>query len=75
MPLDSNFGDNLFYSKCLGWELKFSWLPHRCQLSNRIIWLEFSYRGTAAHRSGDVDFIYEHRWRDKNEHLIYILKN
>lgn len=74
MPLDSNFGDNLFKASCLGWQYKFAWLPHRCHISNRIIWLTWAYRGTAAYRAGDFDAVYEHRWHDRIEHLIWTLK-
>ena len=73
MPQDSSFGDNLFNAKCLGWENAFAWLPHRCHLSNRWIWLQYAYVGTACHRCGD-HFIYEHRWRHAHEHLIWLLK-
>jgi len=74
MPLDSRFGDNLFHSKCLGWEYRFAWLPHRCEISRRLIWLERAYRGTALFRSGDIDTIAEHRWHTSTHHLIWILK-
>ena len=74
MPLDRNFGDQLFDSRCIGWTYSFAWRPHRCEISNKIIWLRWAYRGTACHRCGDMDFIYEHRWRDGVEHLIEVLR-
>jgi hypothetical protein len=73
MPLDSNFGANLFYSRCIGWELKFAWLPHRCELSGRLIWLELAYRGTAVHHF-DITFIQEYRWHTTIEHIVWELK-
>lgn len=73
MPLDSNFGNNLFYSQ-VKWKLAFAFLPHRCQLSGKFIWLKLAYHGTAAYRAGDFDAVYEHRWHDSTEHLIWALK-
>jgi hypothetical protein len=73
MPQDSAFGDNLFNARCLGWELAFAWLPHRCHLTRRWIWFEYAYVGTAMHRA-DTMFFYEHRWHHKYEHLIWALK-
>jgi hypothetical protein len=73
MPLDSRFGDNLFHARCLGWQYRFAWLPHRCELSGRLIWLERAYRGTACHRC-DVTFVYEHRWHSTIDHLVWVLK-
>ena len=73
MPLDNNFGDQLFYARCLGWERKFTWIPRRCDLTGSIIWLEWAYRGTACHQC-DVTFFYEYRWRDADQHLIWVLK-
>ena len=73
MPQDSNFGANLFYSRCVGWELKFAWLPRRCERSKRLIWLELAYRGTACHQC-DVTFFYEHRWHSTIEHIVWELK-
>jgi hypothetical protein len=73
MPLDRNFGDQLFRARCLGWTYSFAWRPHRCELSRRIIWLRWAYRGTACHACGD-HFIYEHRWRNSIEHLVQVLK-
>lgn len=27
------------------WELEIAWLPHRCEISHRLVWLEFAYHG------------------------------
>ena len=73
MPLDNNFGDQLFNARCLGWSYEFAWRPHRCHISRRWLWLRYAYVGSAAHRKGD-DLYFEHRWHEKHEHLIWALK-
>jgi hypothetical protein len=65
--------DDWFYRKCLGWELKFTIWPRRCDISNSIIWFNRAYRGTAM-LTGPGESIIEHRWHDKNEHLIFKIK-
>lgn len=65
--------DDWFYRKCIGWRLSFAGWPRRCDITNRIIWLEFAYRGTAV-LTGPGDNIVEHRWHDKMEHLIWKIK-
>ena len=66
--------DWLFYKKCAGWELRFTILPRTCNITGKRIWLEYAYRGTAFYRSGDINFIQEHKWHDKLEHIIWKLK-
>ena len=65
--------DDWFYRNCIGWQLKFTWWPTTCDLSGRRIWLEYAYRGTSMlHGPGEP--IIDHRWHDKNEHLIFKIK-
>ena len=73
MPLDSNFGDNLFNSRCLGWERSFAWLPRRCHLSKRWIWLQSAWVGSAMFIVGD-HFVFEHRWHHPVSHTWWLLK-
>ena len=74
MPLDNSFnGDWLFYNHAR-WRLAFAWLPHRCDKSNRIIWLEMAYLGTAVWY-GPGTPTYETHWMTKEEYLIWQLKN
>ena len=56
------------------WELKFAFLPKRCVLTKKLIWLKYAYRGTAIWRSGDYDFVQEINWHDKDEHIMWELK-
>jgi hypothetical protein len=72
MPLDSNFGDRIFHSKVI-WKTEFAWLPHRCQLSRKIVWLETAVRGTAIY-TGPGEPVIEYRWHNSQEHLIWLLK-
>lgn len=62
-----------FYDKSLGAELKFAWLPQTCNITGKRIWLKFGYRLTAMW-TGPGEPIYEHKWHDKLEHIIWKLK-
>ena len=55
------------------WTGEFAWLPHRCDITKRIIWLQWAYRGRAVW-TGPGDDAVETRWHDRHEHLIYTLK-
>ena len=74
MPLDALLSrvDDYFYKRCLGAELKFAWLPKTCYLTGKTIWLKKGYRMTAMW-TGPDDPIFEHRWHDKIEHIIWKL--
>ena len=73
MSLPYLIEDVWFYRNCLGWQLRFALFPHRCDLTDRVIWLEYAYKGTSM-LTGPGDPIIEHRWHDKAEHLIWKLK-
>ena len=62
-----------FYSRMIGAELKFAWLPQTCDISGKRIWLEYSYRMTRI-ITGPGESIFEYRWHEKNEHIIWKLK-
>jgi len=55
------------------WTMEFAWLPHRCDATGRIIWLQRAYRGRAVW-IGPGDDAVETRWNDPHEHLICALK-
>ena len=61
-----------FYNRA-EWSMRFCWLPHRCALSNKLMWLKYAYKGTAMW-TGPGEPVYEHRWHDKQEHLIWKIK-
>lgn len=72
MPLDNlmyaNHADEIFYQRAV-WYLKFSWLPKRCCLSNRQLWLRFAYQGTAMY-SGPGSCVFEYKWIAKEQFLF-----
>lgn len=73
MPLDNRMSLMYFYHRAQ-WTLEFVWRPRRCQISRRWLWLELAYRGTVMW-TGPGEPHYEYIWHDRNEHLIWTLKN
>jgi hypothetical protein len=61
-----------FYYRA-GWQLEFTFWPRRCLISNRIIWLQRAYKGTAIW-TGPGTPVVEHRWHSAREHVIWKLK-
>ena len=76
MPLDS-FGSerdyDFYHNRYLGARLKFAWLPKKCNLSAKLIWLKYGYE-LSAMWTGPGNAVFEERWHDKNEHIIWKLK-
>ena len=68
-------GDYHFKRCIMGRKLKFTLLPRRCHVTKRIMWLENAYRITSGYRQGHMDYLYEHRWYDKNEYIVARLKD
>jgi hypothetical protein len=62
-----------FYERMIGTELKFAWLPKTCSLTSKRIWLKYGYRMTRI-IIGPGESIFEYRWHDKIEHIIWKLK-
>lgn len=58
----------------ISWRLKFSWLPQRCNLSNKLIWLKYCYQGREI-ITGPGEPVVNQYWHEKNEHIIWMLKN
>lgn len=77
MPMDNYFDrelhDRQFNKLCVGTELKFTFIPRRCHVSGKRLWLTYAYRRTAMW-TGPGDPIFEHRWYDKIEFIIERLK-
>ena len=68
--------DDYHFKRCImGRKLKFTLLPRQCHITKRTMWLENAYCITAGYRLGDTDWLYEHRWYDKDEYLIARLKD
>ena len=55
------------------WRLEFCWFPKRCFLSNQILWGKFAYHGQNI-LTGPGDPIVEDYWLEKNEFLIWQIK-
>ena len=72
-PKSSTEVEWIFYRNAT-WVESFAWLPHRCNLTKRFIWLENAYRGTQRYPINDNRFIYEHRWHSYDDHVIWLLK-
>jgi len=64
--------DQAFYDHA-EWSMKFVILPHRCDITKKIIWLQYAYCGVAIW-TGPGDDAVEIRWHDRHEHLIWTLK-
>ena len=60
-----------FYGRAQ-WSMNFAILPHRCDITKKIIWLQYAYRGVATW-TGPAGW-FEVRWHDRHEHLIWTLK-
>jgi hypothetical protein len=54
------------------WSWQFAWLPHRCELSNKFIWLSYAYRGVVT--INDYPESVQVRWRNTDEHLLHLIK-
>lgn len=67
-PYDRN---QAFYGRA-DWLKVFAWIPRRCELSNKLIWLEHLYKGTAMW-TGPGEPVYETRWHGHDEHLFWLL--
>jgi hypothetical protein len=67
-----NIPPSTFYRHA-GWERKFTWWPRRCMLSNKIIWLQPAYRGTALWARSNKPVI-ETAWHSSKEHVVWKLK-
>ena len=65
--------EDVFYRRCVGWQLRFVWWPAECHLTKRRMWLEWAYRGTSVF-AGPGDSMVEHRWHERNEHIIWKIK-
>lgn len=62
-----------FEERCIGTEYKFLFLPKKCFISGKTLWLQRVYKRTAMYMGPD-DTVFEHRYYDKHEYLINQLK-
>lgn len=69
MPLDTlmNIRDEAWVRP---WKLQFAWRPHRCYVSNELIWLTWGYCGRSLYIINTPNL-----WMSKVEYLIKCLKD
>jgi len=62
-----------FYHKAV-WRSKFICWPKRSAITRRWLWLQYVYEGTAMYH-GPGEAVFEFRYHERIEHLIWSLKN
>jgi hypothetical protein len=78
VPLDGNMGMRQydraaeFLDRAM-WERKFAWWPRRCMFGGRLMWLKYVHMGTAIW-TGPGDCIFEVRWSDPDEYIMWLLR-
>ena len=55
------------------WKLKFCWKPQKCFLTGKSLWGKLAYCGTGI-MSGPSEIIFEDYWIERNEFIIWKLK-
>jgi hypothetical protein len=61
-----------FYRRAV-WVERFAWRPRRCNITGRRLWLEKTMMGVAMWTSPG-DPVFEFRWHDAKEHMMWLLK-
>lgn len=62
-----------FKNRCIGTELKFAFIPKKCYITGKTLWLENAYKQTAMW-TGPGEPMFEERWYEKNEFLLARIK-
>ena len=62
-----------FYRRAV-WVKRFAWLPKRCNITGRRLWLKKAMMGVAMW-TGPGDPVFEFRWHDAKEHIFWRLKH
>ena len=55
-------------------ELKFTWLPKKCQLTQKWLWLRPAYRAMRVW-TGPGEPVFEYRWFKCYDFLLWRIKN
>ena len=71
MPIPGMAND-AFYNRAY-WRQRFMWWPRRSALTGRWLWLRRVYEGTAMW-TGPGTPVFEFRYHERIEHLIWSLK-
>ena len=72
LPIPGMDNSDEFYNRAY-WRQRFTWLPKRSALTGRWLWLRRVYEGTAMW-TGPGDPVFEFRYHEPAEHLIWKLK-
>lgn len=67
-----HYGAEEYFNKYAVWNWEFAWLPHKCELSGKTIWLKYAYRGIA--RIGDYMDPVDVRWRTTENHIWKLME-
>lgn len=62
-----------FYAKAY-WKKKFMWTPRRCDLTSKWLWLTTAMEGVAMW-TGPGDTVFEYRYHNVEEHVLWLIKN
>jgi hypothetical protein len=54
------------------WYKTFAFLPHRCDITKKLIWLQFGYEGI-RYTFSPADDIAEVRWHSSKAHTFWML--
>jgi hypothetical protein len=65
--------DDGFIRRCIGWELRWSFLPRKCFYTKRLLWCKRAYMGTSM-LTGPGDPIFDYRWVDQKEYIFLKIK-
>jgi len=71
--------DKMFFYKNAKWKLEFAWIPKRCAISKKLIWLETGYKGVFIwNQLVDMGMnkleLKESRWLTKREFIFGKIK-
>lgn len=69
---NDRWDDDAFYTRA-HWRLRFLWRPKRSAITGRWLWLCRVYEGTAMW-TGPGDTVFEFRYHEPTEHIIWQLK-
>jgi len=72
IPYNQMLDERAYGESTVKWYLKFAWLPQRCRITHKLIWLKFGY--TCTFRFGDYLVPEWTAWRTKPAHLVALLK-
>ena len=72
-------GDGTFYAPYIPmlkelWQRKFVWVPCRCELSNKLLWLTFAYQRINFFREDIQIFRKASGWHSEQAHTFYLLQ-